>query len=69
MVRKRGGWAQFLAKQLTLSQPGGTDYAHQMILAPSDFQNFRRPWDIVGQRRKSNHEISEKITLQFPQKV
>ena len=26
-----------LADQLTLSQPGGADYAHQMILAPPDF--------------------------------
>ena len=25
-------------------QPRGTDYAHQIILAPPDFQTFRRPW-------------------------
>ena len=37
---------QFLPDQLTLSQPGGrgADYAHQMILAPPDFQIFLRPW-------------------------
>ena len=34
---------QILADQLTLSQPGGADYAHQIILAPPDFQTFRRP--------------------------
>ena len=32
-----------LADQLTLSQPEGADYAHQIILAPSDFQTFLRP--------------------------
>ena len=34
---------QILADQLTLSQPRGTDYAHEIILAPPDFQTFRRP--------------------------
>ena len=29
----RGG-SQFLAKQLTLSQPGGADYAHHITPAP-----------------------------------
>ena len=33
----------FLADQLTLSQPRGADYAHQIILAPPDFQTFRWP--------------------------
>ena len=32
-----------LTDQLTLSQPRGADYAHQMILAPPDFLTFRRP--------------------------
>ena len=32
-----------LADQLSLSQPEGTDYAHQIILAPPDFQTFLRP--------------------------
>ena len=33
-----------LADQLTLSQPGfGADYAHQIILAPLDYQTFLRP--------------------------
>ena len=31
---------QILAEQLTLSQPEGADYAHQIILAPPDFQTF-----------------------------
>ena len=31
---------QNLADQLTLSQPWGADYAHQIILAPPDFQTF-----------------------------
>ena len=34
---------QILADQLTLSQPRGADYAHQIILAPPDFQTFQRP--------------------------
>ena len=32
-----------LADQLNLSQPGWADYAHQMIMAPPDFQTFLRP--------------------------
>jgi len=34
---------QILADQLTLFQPRGADYAHQIILAPPDFQTFLRP--------------------------
>ena len=34
---------QILADRLTLSQPGGADYAHQIILTPPDFQTFLRP--------------------------
>ena len=46
--RKEGGAGglqppQFFADQLTLSQPGGVDYAHLIILAPPDFQTFLRP--------------------------
>ena len=33
---------QILADQLTLSQPKGADYVHQIILASSDFQTFQR---------------------------
>ena len=36
---------QILADQLTLTQPGGADYAHQILLSPPDFQTFLRPWD------------------------
>ena len=35
---------QILAHHLTLSQTGGTDYAPTSLLAPPDFQIFRRPW-------------------------
>ena len=34
---------QILADQLTLCQPRGTEYAHQIILAPPDFQTSRQP--------------------------
>ena len=34
---------QILTDQLTLSQPWGAHYAHQ-IRAPPDFQTLRRPW-------------------------
>ena len=37
---------QILADQLTLSQPGGVDYTHQIILALPDFQTFLRPWKV-----------------------
>ena len=36
---------QILADQLTLSQPGGEGYDHQIILAPPNFQTFLRPWN------------------------
>ena len=35
-----GAGPQILADQLTLSQPEGADYAHQIILAHPDFQTF-----------------------------
>ena len=38
---------QILTDQLILSQPGGTDYAHQIILAPPNFQTFLRPFIIL----------------------
>ena len=34
---------QFLADQLTLSQPGGAHYPHPVLQAPPDFQTLRRP--------------------------
>ena len=36
------------SKKLTLSQPRGTDYAYIIILAPTDFQTFRRPWSMFS---------------------
>ena len=39
------GHPQILADQLTHSQPGGR-YAHQIILAPPDFQTFLRPFNV-----------------------
>ena len=41
--------ADFLADQLTLSQPKGADYAHQKILAFPDFQTFQRPLKLLCQ--------------------
>ena len=43
--RKRGGWggfslAQFLADQLTLSQPGGAHYPHPVLQAPPRFSDL-----------------------------
>ena len=39
----RGACAHlFLSDQLTLSQPGGANYAHNIITCPSDFQTFLR---------------------------
>ena len=42
--RQRGGALapQFLAKQLTLSQPGGQNMPTSVLLAPTDFQTLRR---------------------------
>ena len=38
------GHPQILEDQLTnISQPRGADYAHQIILAPPDFQTLLRP--------------------------
>ena len=42
--RKCGGWGaiapQFLAKQLTLSQPGGADYTHHSTTSPPGFSDL-----------------------------
>ena len=39
--RKRGeAPSQFLAKQLTLSQPGGTDYVHHSTMSPPGFSDL-----------------------------
>jgi hypothetical protein len=41
--RKRGGWGAFLAKQLTLSQPGGQIIPTTVLQAPPpNFQTLRR---------------------------
>ena len=37
-------YPQILADQLSLSQPGGADYAHQITLAPTSCQNFIQPY-------------------------
>ena len=49
---------QYLADQLTLFQPGGTDYAHLITTGTPhpDFQTFRRPW--YGKPRKNAFEIN-----------
>ena len=42
--RKRGAWGalapQFLAEQLTLSQPGGADYARHSPTSPPGFSDL-----------------------------
>ena len=35
--------SQILTDQLTLSQPRGAEYAHQIVLTSPNFQTFRRP--------------------------
>ena len=36
---------QYLTDQLTLSQPGGADYAHHSTTSPPpDFQTLRQAW-------------------------
>ena len=47
--RKRGAGGglqplQFLAKQLTLSQPGGQIMPTPVLQAPPDFHTLRRAW-------------------------
>ena len=46
---------------LTLSQPREADYAHQIILAPPDFQTFRRPWSVQW----GPHAFSPAVTKAF----
>ena len=41
--RGRGHVPPFLSDQLTLSQPGGANYAHNIIRCSSDFQTFLWP--------------------------
>ena len=42
--RQRGAWGlqppQFLTDQLTLSQPGGADYAHHSTTSPPGFSDL-----------------------------
>jgi hypothetical protein len=66
---------QILVDQLTLSQPRGADYTLQIILAPPDFQTFRRPcllttsyntqinqlWVFRSKTRVTNIILNEKI--------
>ena len=40
---------QILTDQLTLSQPRGAEYAHQIVLASPYFQTFRRPCKIADE--------------------
>ena len=49
--RKVGAWGalappQCLAKQLTLSQPGGQIMPAKVLRAPPNFQTLRRPWSV-----------------------
>ena len=49
-MAERGGGRrtpQILYDHLTLCQPEGADYAHQLLSAPSNFHTFRHPCDEV----------------------
>jgi hypothetical protein len=35
---------QVLAATLTLSQPGGTEYAHPILVSTQNFESHRRAW-------------------------
>ena len=43
----KAGLSQFLAKQLTLSQPGGTDYAHHSTMSPPGFSDLATGLDLI----------------------
>ena len=45
--RSGGAEGAVAPDQLTLSQPGGADFANQIILAPPDYQTFRRSCDVI----------------------
>ena len=38
---------QVLASTLTLSQPGGADYAHPILMSTPRFESHRRAWDYI----------------------
>ena len=65
----RGGvprYPQILADQLTLSHPWEGDYAHQLILAPLDFQTFLRPWGFISSlvpRRKEKQKYCLELEI------
>ena len=48
----------FLSDQITLSQPGGANYAHIMITCPSDLQTFLQPCKVFKNNSKfaSGHD-------------
>ena len=54
---------KILVDQLTLSQPWGADYAHQIILAPWDFQTFLRPCSVLRTALVIMNFASAKKTL------
>ena len=39
---------QVLAATLTLFQPGGTDYAHSILMSPPSFESHRRAWYVTN---------------------
>ena len=38
---------QVLAANLTLSQPGGADYAHPILVSTPNFESHRRAWAVL----------------------
>ena len=49
--------------QLTLSQPGGSDYTHKIIPTLPDFQTFLRPWDAYAEKSLELLSIKIKNTV------
>jgi hypothetical protein len=52
---------QFLAKQLTLSQPGGQIMPTTVLQAPPDFQTLRRPCGLLVSLEQTYVEVGQEI--------
>ena len=65
--RKVGAWGslalQCLAKQLTLSQPGGQIMPTTVLKAPLDFQILRLSWSLVRPSCEEGRKLSDKGQL------
>ena len=68
-ARRQGGLGglqppQFLADQLTLSQPGGAHYPHLVLRAPPGFQTLRRPCKVLINIQSSTKNFDIRRQLQ-----